>query len=122
MPAQRVLVLPVIVPSNTQPSMVRLPPFVPATMPAIAASSPKLVVSVTLLRQLVMVALLKQMPARPASSLPSALPVPSMVPAVRRFLMVASLTHLNGAAKRLWLFRLMVSVWPSPSKVPLKGW
>ena len=87
-----------------------------------AASSPKSVVSVTLLTQPVMVVLPKLTPTMPASSLPSLLPVPSMVPAVRRFLMVAPLTHLNGAAKRLWLFTLRVSVWPSPSKVPLKGW
>ena len=122
MPAQRVLLLPVIEPSNTQPSMVRLPPFVPATMPARAASSPKSVVSVTLLRQPVMVVLPKLTPMIPASSLPSALPVPLMVPVVWRFLMVAPLTHLNGAAKRLWLLTLMVSVCPSPSKMPLKGW
>ena len=122
MPAQWVLLLPVIEPSNMHPAMVRLPPFVPATRPAMAASSPKSVVSVTLLTQPVMVVLPKLTPTMPASSLPSLLPVPSMVPAVRRFLMVAPLTHLNGAAKRLWLFTLRVSVWPSPSKVPLKGW
>ena len=122
MPAQRVLLLPVIEPSNTQPLMVRLPPFVAATKPPRAASSPKLVVSVTLLTQPLMVVLPKLTPTMPASSLPSALPPPLMVPAVRRFLMMAPLTHLNGAAKRLWLFTLRVSVWPSPSKVPLKGW
>ena len=122
MPAQWVLLLPVIEPSNAQPSMVRLPPFVPATRPARAASQPKAVVSVTLLTQPVMVVLPKLTPTMPASSLPSALFPPLMVPAVRRFLMVAPLTHLNGAAKRLWLLTLMVSVWPSPSKVPLKGW
>ena len=78
-------------------------------------------VSVTLLMQPVMVVEPKLMPTSPDSNFPFSLPVPSTVPAVRRYLMVAPSTHLNGAPKRLWLLRLMVSVWSSPSNVPLKG-
>ena len=54
---------------------------------------------------------------------PAILPSVVMVPAVCRCLMVAPLMYLNGAihaSPPLLCVRFSVSVWPPPSKVPLK--
>ena len=54
---------------------------------------------------------------------PAILPSVEMVPAVCRCLMVAPLMYLNGAihaSPPLLCVRFSVSVWPLPSKVPLK--
>ena len=48
------------------------------------------------------------------------MPVVEMLPVTCRFLMVAPLMQVNGATQSPEPLKVTLSVWPLPSKVPLK--